>query len=335
MIVYKEGEKMAETSNIAKMAEKVSKEIFSEFFWEKVGTIDTNWSCIQKDNHNKETHPSDIVFRYEDPYEQKFININFDLKSYAKGSINTTSVRHALESLAMATECTQLSEEWQNIYQSKTLKTDIISSLFIYNHDNSFDRDFESILFDATKREIKINAGNKIFIFSPQKIQYLITIVNDIQVLRGTDILPAKKDYTFYYPTLDRKPSRNPWKSSATIEMLFSAWQIIKYKTNSSNIQSNDFGIIVFYSKKGETQEEFQYLIDYLFHYQLISSASKIMIRVANAEKYASSNFASAIDEYKNKFDPTDEIVTKLTNIKFESIINIVKSFSDIEIGMN
>lgn len=325
---------MAETSNIAQMAEKVSKDIFSEFFWEKVGSIDTNWDCCQQEKHNKTTHPTDIVFRYEDPYEQKYININFDLKSYAKGSINATTIRTALESLAMASECTQISEEWQNIYQSKTMNTDIVSSLFVYNHDNSFDKDFDKFLVDATKRDLKLASGNKIFVFSPQKIQYLITIVNDIKVLRGDEILPNKKHYTFYYPTLDKKPTRNPWNSSAAIETLFNAWQIIKFKINPNNEESNDFGIIVYYSKKGECQEEFQYLIDYLFHYQLISQSSKIMIRVANAEKYAATNFENAVNEYKNKFAPDDQTVKKLENIEFESIANIVKTFSEIEIGM-
>lgn len=325
---------MAETSNIAQMAEKVSKEIFSEFSWNKVGSIDTNWDCCQKEKHNKTTHPTDIVFRYEDPYEQKYININFDLKSYAKGSINATTIRTALESLSMASECTQISEEWQNIYQSKTMNTDIVSSLFVYNHDNSFDRDFDKFLVDATKRDLKLASGNKIFVFSPQKIQYLITIVNDIKVLRGDEILPNKKHYTFYYPTLDKKPTRNPWNSSATIETLFNAWQIIKFKINPENQESNDFGIVIYYSKKGECQEEFQYLIDYLFHYQLISQASKIMVRVANAEKYASTNFENAVNEYKNKFAPEDQTVKKLESIEFESITNIVKTFSEIEIGM-
>lgn len=325
---------MAETSNIAQMAEKVSKKIFSEFFWDKVGSIDTNWNCCQQKKHNKTTHPTDIVFRYEDPYEQKYVNVNFDLKSYAKGSINTTTIRTALESLSMASECTQISEEWQNIYQSKTMNTDIVSSLFVYNHDNSFDKDFDKFLIDATKRDLKLASGNKIFVFSPQKIQYLITIVNDIKVLRGDEKLPNKKYYTFYYPTLDKKPTRNPWNSSATIETLFNAWQIIKFKINPENEESNDFGIVIYYSKKGDCQEEFQYLIDYLFHYQLISQASKIMLRVANAEKYASINFGNAVNEYKNKFAPDDQTVKKLESIEFESIANIVKTFSEIEIGM-
>ena len=41
------------------------------------------------------------------------------------------------------------------------------------------------------------------------------------------------------------------------------------------------------------------------------------MIRVANADKYASNHFANAVDEYKNSFNINDEIVTKLNNIKF------------------
>jgi len=326
---------MAETSNIAKMAEIVSKEIFSEFFWEKVGSIDTNWDCFQPDRHKKKTHPSDIVFRYEHPYQNKFVNINFDLKSYAKKTINTTNVRNALESLALASECTHISPQWQNIYQAKTKTTDIISSLFVYNHDNSFDKDFEKILLDATKRDLKMSEGNILFVFSPQKVLYLLNIVNDMKRLRGDEILPSKKHYTFYYPTLEERPVRNIWKSSATIEMLFSTWQIIKYKINPENEKSNDFGIILFYNKKGETQEEFQYLIDYLFHYQLIGNASKIEIRLANSDVYANAYFQSAIDEYKNKFEDADEMVEKLDNIKFASMTNIVQEFSEIEIGMN
>jgi len=326
---------VAETSNIAKMAEIVSREIFSEFFWENVGSLDTNWDCAQPDRHNKKTHPSDIVFRYEHPYENKFVNINFDLKSYAKGTINTTSVKNALESLALASECTHISPQWQKLYQSQIKPTDIISSLFIYNHDNSFDKGFEKIFLDATKRDLNMSEGNKIFVFSPQRILYLLNIVNDMKRLRGDDILPSKKHYTFYYPTLDERPVRNIWKSSATIETLFSTWQIIKYKVSPKNEKSNDFGIILFYSKKGETQEEFQYMIDYLFHYQLIGNASKIEIRLANADVYAKTCFDSAIYEYKNKFEIEDEMVSKLDSIEFNSMMNIIKEFSEIEIGMD
>lgn len=332
---------MGETNNISIMAEKISKEIFSIFMWEKVGPTNVNWGCVQNEKHkNKSTHPSDIVFRYEDPYAQKFVYINFDLKSYAKDSITKTSIKNAIENLAMSTECAQISSEWQKIYSSDTIDTDIVSSLFVYNHDNSFDKNFDTLLLEATKNAIPMSSGNKIFIFSPSKIQYLLTITNDINVLKGKSILPIEnKNITFYYPTLNKKVPRNPWKSSATIEMLLGPWQIIKYRINSDHNTIDGYGIIVYYGRKGEKQEEFQYLLDYLFHYQLITDASKIMIRVVNSDKYCASNFEKAINEYKQRFkddeSEKDETVTKLKDIEFESINNIITTFSEINIGMD
>lgn len=325
---------MAETQNISIMAEKISEEIFSEFFWEQVGATNVNWDCVNPEKHKKKTHPSDVVFKYNDPYEQKTIIINFDLKSYAKGSISNDSVRTALESLALASECTQISDSWQKIYDSYNKNTEIVSSLFIYNHDNTFDKDFSTYLIGATQKKLPLAIGNKIFVFSPQKIQYLLSVVNDIVYLRGKKLLPDTNHYTYYYPSLNNKPTRNPWSSSATIEMLFNTWQIIKYKKDINNSENNDFGIYIYYSKKGETQEEFQYLIDYLFHYQLISDASSIELRVVNADKFASAHFSSAINEYKERFDENDEIVTKLEKIVFKSIEKVTKEFSEIEIGM-
>jgi len=326
---------MAETKNIGDMAEIISDEIFSEFFWEKVGSTNINWGCVQSDKHGgKKTHPSDVVFKYQDPYEQKDIYINFDLKSYQENSISVREIRTALESLAMASECTQISSDWQKIYTIPSTQFEIISSLFVYNHDNSFDRNFEKLLSDATQKGISMSAGNKIFVFSPQKIQYLKTVINDMQTLRGKQVLPMQENYTFFYPTLNNKQTRNPWSSSATIETLFNTWQIIKYRINIGNPKSDNFGIIVYYSKNGETQEEFRYLIDYLAHYQIISDASNIMIKVANADKYASVNFQNAITEYKMRFGLEDESSQKLESIKFESITRLITEFSEFEIGM-
>ena len=39
---------MSETSKIAIMAMKLSEEVFSEFFWTKVGPEDQNWPCEDK-----------------------------------------------------------------------------------------------------------------------------------------------------------------------------------------------------------------------------------------------------------------------------------------------
>jgi len=328
---------MAETEAIAKMAEKISDEIFSVFRWKKVGPVNNNWSCVQNEKHNKKkTHPSDVVFRYEDPYSKKFIYVNFDLKSYAKNSINSTTIKTALESLAMASECTQISSDWQKLYTSDSMPYEIVSSLFVYNHDNSFDKNFENYLIEATKNGVKMSEGNKIFTFSPSKIQYLLTVVNDINSLKGKRLLPIEdKDYTFYYPSLNNKAPRNPMSSSASIEMIFSPWQIIKYRSKEN---TNEFSILIYYSRKGETQEEFQYLIDYLLHYQLVTDSTDISIRIVNSDKYSISNFQKAVDEFTNKYisgeSKEDEIVTKLNQIKCDTVNNTITTFSEVEIGM-
>lgn len=51
---------MGETVNIAKMAEKLSKELFAEYQWRRVGT-NISWTCEDHDRHGKKTHPSDVV----------------------------------------------------------------------------------------------------------------------------------------------------------------------------------------------------------------------------------------------------------------------------------
>ena len=58
---------MAETANIAKMAEKLSKEVFAEFLWQKTGSTNINWPCEDEERHGKKTHPSDVVFYYDEP----------------------------------------------------------------------------------------------------------------------------------------------------------------------------------------------------------------------------------------------------------------------------
>lgn len=53
---------MAETVNIAQMAEKLADKIFNEFFWDRIGPTNINWKCESPDVHKVATHPTDIVF---------------------------------------------------------------------------------------------------------------------------------------------------------------------------------------------------------------------------------------------------------------------------------
>jgi hypothetical protein len=90
---------MAETENIARMAAKVSDEVFTVFGWQTKGPINQNWTC-STEAHGKATHPSDVVFWYDDPYSTARVFINTDLKSYAATSISKAAVAGAVSSLA-------------------------------------------------------------------------------------------------------------------------------------------------------------------------------------------------------------------------------------------
>nr|WP_315206710.1 hypothetical protein [uncultured Albidiferax sp.] len=85
---------MAETANIAAIAEKLSGELFAEFFWKRTGPMNENWACAKPDHHNVKTHPSDVVFYYDEPYAKQRIYVNCDLKSYAKSSITMPARKH-------------------------------------------------------------------------------------------------------------------------------------------------------------------------------------------------------------------------------------------------
>jgi hypothetical protein len=94
---------MAETINIAKMAEKLSKELFAEFLWNRMEPANLNWPCEDIERHNTHTHPSDVVFYYDEPYSQARTYVNCDLKSYAKGSITVGSIRSAMGAFKQTT----------------------------------------------------------------------------------------------------------------------------------------------------------------------------------------------------------------------------------------
>lgn len=62
---------MAETADIAAMAERLSGELFAEFFWKRTGPMNENWACERPEHHKVKTHPSDVVFYYDEPYTQQ------------------------------------------------------------------------------------------------------------------------------------------------------------------------------------------------------------------------------------------------------------------------
>jgi hypothetical protein len=329
----KEAYKMAgESENISKMAEMLTKEMFNEFFWEQSGPININWECVNE-NHKKKTHPSDIVFSYQEPYLNSRTYLNCDLKSYSKKSINKISIKTAIENLSMAVSCAENSEDWQKKYIiSNNDNFTVHGLLFIYNHDGEYDNDFQIILEEATQTNIQLALNRRIYILSPKDICYLYTVVNDLKRLRGDGYLPQIHDYQYYYPDLiNKKVVSARTRFAATMEMLLGPFLVLRYKIQKKN---NIFGLLIYYKKEGKSTEEFIYIIDYLFYYQQLQNYEKIDICLINPSKDAPAIFAIAKKEYLVKLNESEKLEERLNAINYRSVNNIFKSFSEVEIGM-
>ena len=136
---------MAETGNIEQLAEKISEDIFEWFKWEQSSPRNVNWKC-EREEHDKNTHPSDTVFHYIEPYSGRRVFFNTDLKSYAKNTIKASAIKNAIESLGLSVDCAEISSEWEDYYGiNDEYSYDVVGLLFIYNHDNEF-HDFKSLL---------------------------------------------------------------------------------------------------------------------------------------------------------------------------------------------
>lgn len=324
---------MAETSNIGKIAEIISQDIFPELGWEREGPININWKC-ESPAHKKETHPTDIVFSYIEPYSGIRTYVNCDLKSYNSTTLsNKDKLTASIKSLSMSISCAQKSKEWQTLYLRDDKTAEVVGMLFVYNHDGLYDKDFHNMLNKTLEENIHIARKTKLFIFSPSEICMLLTVINDIQKSRGKNELPDSDNCSFFYPDqISRVVVRNAWKQPATLEMLKSSLIIIKYKSLPSIPNYN--GVCIYYKRNGGTVEEFIYLIDYLFHYQIINHGITIKIKLLNPASEATAVFTRAVKDYSSRYNISEELAERLKTIKIETVKTVRTEFSDIEIGM-
>jgi len=323
---------MAETGNIEKLAKIVSKDIFKWFKWGTCKPKDMNWNCVLEHHAGKKTHPSDVVFYYDDPYSGFTKYYNTDLKSYAKESITKNSLKNALFNLSMATECANISTEWQNIFLLDAANFDNVSGLlFIYNHDNEYDRDFIDILSAVEFDSLSIAEDNQLFVLGPNIIRRLNDIVSDMRMLKSDDLFPGPEDYSFFYPDLIRsRRCGDEWGKPATIESLTSPWLIIKHRSG----EEYKSGFVIYYHHSGETVEEFIYLLDAMSHYQMFSSDYSIRVRFTDASSHAPTNFEKAKREYLKMWGDDQARKTQMEVIEAENITNFTRAFNPMEIGM-
>ena len=188
------------------------------------------------------------------------------------------------------------------------------------------------MIHEAARSKINIPKNVKVFVLGPRDICYLNTVVNDVKLMIASGVIAVNSgDRCFYYPDLyNEKVMQKDWSMAATLETLTGSWQMIKYKIPNSS----EHGIVIYCKDIGDKVEEFIYIVDYLFHYQILQNYSDIKIKLPNASSHARAVFEHAIKDYAARYEGQDELVKRLASISYESITNVISKFSETEIGM-
>jgi hypothetical protein len=348
-----------ETGPTAEIANEVSKKLLKWFRWERFPLKDRNFDCLKSDKHarankkQKHTHPTDVVFSYRDPYLNRRILFNTDLKSYAKSSISGVNVRGALRSLAQTIECARVSGDWKTRYEVDD-SDEIRGLLFVYNHDAEFDDGFERYFVPPRRKAqgddeatsdisgIPLEPGQLIHIIQPRTIAYMQTILNDTNALHMAGTFP-RTNYYFYYPDQKlHKVRLERHYRPATVEALCGPYFIVGHDAiqildeNTKEIrQSFGEGFIIYYNRPGRTHSEFMYLFDVLSSCQLLDGEKQIRIRVAHhqPDPAIKNHFRRAIRLFVHDWGFDEYIQSKLDAIDFEVLDIQKQAFSQTKLG--
>jgi len=334
---------MGETVNIAEMAVLASAEIFSVFGWEQRVLSDQNFDCVETEKHCKvkakwKKHPTDTVFKYVDPYRGIDVYLNTDLKSYAKGTLDTTDLVGTLRSLSRTTECANKSPEWKTLFVDQTRNHEVLGLLFIYNHDGEYDKDFNEELASLAPSQIQLSPGYMVGIIGPQRVIYLNSVAKDIKSLHSDGQLPGKGNRFFYFPHLNRAAALHRESRSASLHALLGPLLVMGYDFPEKPLAQRR-GFYVYYDGAGESVEEFKYLLDYFFKYQIADEHTSITVSMVFPHDAAHPTFDAAKREFARDYWPVantthSEFETVLKNIKFRHVQNVVQKFSPRDIGM-
>lgn len=327
---------MGETKNIGEIADVLSRDIFRHFLWNTHPKSDDNFDCTNEKHLGeggkpKASHPGDVVFFYQDPYLGKIVYLHTDLKSYAKDSITSTSLRGAFKSLCMTVDCARASDSWRSKYSiDESEAYEVRGMLFIHNHDNGYDKPFYEAVDKVDLQALPVAAGTQLHFLGPKDIQRLYSIANDIRGLKGDGELPSK--YTFYYPDLVMtRRQGDVWEQPATVEVLTAPYLIIKHQET----EKQNAGYIIYYNAPASSPEEFEYFLDSLSRFQMLESGERILLRVTdqNAPNDLKSIFLTAQKKYVKAwgFDPAREEV--LGKIKIERITSVTSTYNPGDMG--
>lgn len=334
-------------------------QLFNRFLWTPSnGPHDENWPCEQPEIHGPKrqkkaagepdsagdpapseseaaghsvTHPTDMVFYYDEPYSNHRTYINCDLKSYAKATIQKSQVRKAVDSLARSLTCLEKSATWRSRYVSDDKTALYAGMLFVYNHDGEYNQAFDELLADLNLSRLDIPRNSKIVVLGPRDIFWLDNVSDQVARMRGDGLMGPPEHTRFFYPPLVLAKNVQPSARAATIEMLTGPWIVLKHRLQDSLNEA----VVVFYRGKGERIEEFSLLIDYLMFHGLIDQETKVDIFALEPHKEAKAFFAQAIEDYIRRYEGGDEIAQLLKAVTFQSITHVRRTFSTVEIGMS
>jgi len=329
---------VAETAPIAEIADKLSKELFAEFLWTRTGPINQDWACLQTDAHDATTHPTDVVFIYDEPYGRRRTYLQCDLKSYARGSITAGAIKKAVISLSRQVSCAELSEDWQRLYTTGDGDFDVCGLLFVYNHDGDYDKDFKWIIDQIKWDDLDVPTRSRLYVIGPDDIRWLDNVRLDIRQMRGAEgagSLPSREFCSFYYPQLSRKANiQNADARAATLEMLTSPWVTLKYQGENDH----DERYVVFARRAADRPEEYEYLIDYLRHYQCLEKPNCVTVKVLAEGAQSAVVWGQAVERYIRNVvagNSDSQFAKIVKSISFQPMEQMVSRFSSVAIGMN
>lgn len=327
---------MSETINIAEVASKVSRDIFKVFRWYTHPRKDDNFPCDDSQHStsrgkSKASHPTDVVFSYQDPYAAARVHLLCDLKSYKASSISSTSIRKALHSLAMSVECAAHSDVWKTKFSVDVGEAhEVRGLLFVHNHDGSYSKSFAEEIAKVNVKSLAMRDGVYLHYLGPSDIDRLYDIATDILRLVAQDEL--SKGYSFYYPdlVLSRRVG-DVWDQQATIEVLAGPFVIIKYPREDER----PGGYLIYYNRAGETISEFEYLIDCLSRFQILDSGEKIRLRVSHSavSQDYKSNFGFAVQRYAKAWALDSDRSARIESIEIDRVQTNVASYNPGDCG--
>ena len=329
---------MGETVNIKTLADKVAAELFGVFRWEKCEATDYRWTCVELKKHAKQKnkqHPSDVVFRYSDPYRGETIYINSDLKSYSAGTVATFDLEGTLEDLAKSLECAHKSSCFSEAFGVTGSVEVVEGMLFLYNHDGEYQKDFDKRLQQLSNKSLSLVADQRIYILMPDRITYLHSVAHNIrQKIAELTVDNDFKDYDFYSPDLRVSAVKGKKHGALPIEFMVGPWMFVSFRT-----KKNGRRLVIYLDANGDTPDDFTTLFDAIISYNLLDDDLSIEVVLQKCHPKAPIHFESARSSYAklNRGKSDDSLSSfeqRLAQITFATAPEVKPSYIENEMAI-